>query len=105
MPARLLSAADVAAWFNVNIETVYDLIAKHQLPAIKIGGQWRFQEAQVREWFEEHTAAPARSESRPGQRARGHLVCALDDAPGGHQADPVGSGQRGGDPAEHPGAR
>jgi excisionase family DNA binding protein len=57
MPAPLLSAADVAAWLNVNIETVYDLIAKHQLPAIKIGGQWRFEEAQVRERLAHHSAA------------------------------------------------
>jgi excisionase family DNA binding protein len=51
MPEPLLTAADVAAWLNLNIETVYDLIAKDQLPAIKIGGQWRFQEAQVCEWL------------------------------------------------------
>jgi excisionase family DNA binding protein len=51
MPEPLLTAADVAAWLNLNIETVYDLIAKDQLPAIKIGGQWRFQEVQVCEWL------------------------------------------------------
>jgi excisionase family DNA binding protein len=69
----LLSAADVAAWLNVNIETVYDLIAKHQLPAIRIGGQWRFQETQVREWFEGHTAAHERSESRHMASPNGYL--------------------------------
>jgi excisionase family DNA binding protein len=51
MPEPLLTAADVAAWLKLNIETVYDLIAKDQLPAIKIGGQWRFQEAQIRAWL------------------------------------------------------
>jgi excisionase family DNA binding protein len=57
MPEPLLTAADVAAWLKLNIETVYDLIAKDQLPAIKIGGQWRFQEAQVREWLAGRSAA------------------------------------------------
>jgi excisionase family DNA binding protein len=57
MPEPLLMAADVAAWLNLNIETVYDLIAKDQLPAIKIGGQWRFQEAQVCEWLGRRRAA------------------------------------------------
>ena len=51
MPEPLLTAADVAAWLKLNIETVYDLIAKDQLPAIKIGGQWRFQEARIRAWL------------------------------------------------------
>jgi excisionase family DNA binding protein len=50
MPDPLLTAADVATWLKLNIETMYDLIAKDQLPAIKIGGQSRFQEAQVRDW-------------------------------------------------------
>ena len=56
MPDPLLTAADVAAWLKLNIETVYDLIAKEQLPAFKIGGQWRFQEAQVREWLARRSA-------------------------------------------------
>jgi excisionase family DNA binding protein len=57
MPEPLLTAAEVATWLKLNIETVYDLIARAQLPAIKIGGQWRFQEAQVREWLGRRSAA------------------------------------------------
>ena len=57
MPEPLLSAADIAVWLKLNVETVYDLIAQHQLPAMKIGGQWRFQEAEVRNWLERHNAA------------------------------------------------
>jgi excisionase family DNA binding protein len=53
MPEPLLSAAEIAVWLKLNVETVYDLIAQHQLPAIKVGGQWRFQEAQVRVWLEQ----------------------------------------------------
>jgi hypothetical protein len=37
---------------------VYALIVKKGLPAAKIGGQWRFEESKVREWFEaQYTAA------------------------------------------------
>jgi excisionase family DNA binding protein len=57
MPEPLLSAADVAAWLKLNVETIYDLIAHHQFPAIKIGGQWRFQEAKVLKWLERHNAS------------------------------------------------
>jgi excisionase family DNA binding protein len=87
MPAPLLSAAAVAVWLNVNIETVYDLIAKRQLPAIKIGGQWRFQEAQVREWFEAHTAAHAPSKRRPLGSLNGGLAA-------GQAAPPRSTGSR-----------
>jgi excisionase family DNA binding protein len=59
MPDSLMTAADVATWLKLNIETVYALIAKDQLPAIKVGGQWRFQEAQIRAWLGRHNA-PAR---------------------------------------------
>jgi excisionase family DNA binding protein len=57
MPEPLLSAADIAAWLKLNVETVYDLIAQHQLPAFKIGGQWRFEEAEVRDWLQRHNGA------------------------------------------------
>ncbi len=57
MPEPLLTAVVMAVWLKLNIETVYDLIAKDQLPVIKIGGQWRFQEAQVRAWLVWRSAA------------------------------------------------
>lgn len=74
MPEPLLSAADVAAWLKLNIETVYDLIAQHQLPAIKIGGQWRFEEAQVREWLEHHRAALVRPGRRQAPAVQSHAA-------------------------------
>lgn len=52
VPEAFLTAAEVAAWLKLNIETVYALIAKEGLPAVKIGGQWRFQESKIREWVE-----------------------------------------------------
>jgi excisionase family DNA binding protein len=57
MPEPLLSTANIAGRLKLNIETVNDSIARHQLPACKIGGQWRFQEAEVRNWLEKHNVA------------------------------------------------
>jgi excisionase family DNA binding protein len=51
MPEAFLTAAEVAAWLRVNIETVYDLIAQQGLPAIRLGRCWRFQEREVRAWL------------------------------------------------------
>ena len=55
MPDELLSAADVAHYLKVNVETVYRLIRKENLPAIRIGGQWRLREKDVEQWLENRT--------------------------------------------------
>ena len=52
MSESLLTAAEVAELLKLNVETVYALIQKDGLPAAKVGGQWRFSEANVRAWFE-----------------------------------------------------
>lgn len=57
MTDRFLTARDVAELFQVNVETVYDLIAKQGLPATKLGNSWRFDEAEVRTWFRSQRTA------------------------------------------------
>ena len=52
MPENLLTAVEVAQYLKVKIETVYNLIRKAELPAAKIGGQWRFREADLACWVE-----------------------------------------------------
>lgn len=48
---RYLTASEVAAMLQLNVETVYSLIAKEQLPAVKVGGQWRFDEQGMTGWI------------------------------------------------------
>jgi len=38
----LLTVKEVAALLRVSPQTVYKLIAAKQLPAIRVGGTWRF---------------------------------------------------------------
>ncbi len=52
MSEPLLTTAEVAALLKLNVETVYTLIAKKELLAAKIGGQWRFQESKILKWVE-----------------------------------------------------
>jgi excisionase family DNA binding protein len=52
MPEPLLTASEVAQFLRLNVETVYALVAKEDLPASKVGGQWRFEEAKIRTWLE-----------------------------------------------------
>lgn len=52
MNEQFLTASEVAELLKLNPETVYNLIAKEDLPATKVGGQWRFLESEIHEWFE-----------------------------------------------------
>ena len=45
-----LSVEQVAKRFGVNQTTVYRLAQRGQLPAFKVGNQWRFSEARLEEW-------------------------------------------------------
>ena len=57
----LLTTADVAARLNINVDTVYNLVRRHGLPAARIGAQWRFPESEFQQWVE------SRRYSRPAK--------------------------------------
>ncbi len=71
MQDEYLTAAEVAKLFKLNVETVYDLVGNGQLPATKLGGQWRFDASEIREWFRQHrsTTSGAVNEKQGRQRA------------------------------------
>jgi excisionase family DNA binding protein len=50
-PRPYLTAREVADLLQLNVETVYILIAKEQLPAMRVGGRWRFDEPELRKWL------------------------------------------------------
>jgi len=47
----LLSLEQVAEYLNVNKFTVYRLLAQKELPAFKVGNQWRFKRELVDAWL------------------------------------------------------
>ncbi len=49
---EILSLAEVARYLRIKPRTLYTLAAQGKLPAVKIGGQWRFQKKQLRALFE-----------------------------------------------------
>ena len=62
MQDRFLTAAAVAQLFKLNVEVVHALIAEGRLPATEIGGQWRFEEPELRTWLKERRSLfPAKS--------------------------------------------
>ena len=51
MPEQLLTLEQVAEYLNVDKFTVYRLLADKQLPAFKVGNQWRFKRRMIENWL------------------------------------------------------
>ncbi len=64
MQDEILTLPEVAQLLKVAEKTVYSMAQKGQLPAFKVGGQWRFKRADLDQWIELQKAA-ARSDEDP----------------------------------------
>jgi excisionase family DNA binding protein len=62
---RLLTLSEAATLLQVSTRTLQRMIRNSELPAFKVGGQWRVREAQLRQWVEarENPAVEAEKES------------------------------------------
>lgn len=49
---RLLNCHEVADWLGIYYRTVYQLRKAGELPAIPIGGSWRFDPADVQKYID-----------------------------------------------------
>jgi excisionase family DNA binding protein len=48
-----LTLQEVADYLRVNIKTIYRLLGKGKIPAIKLGRQWRFDKSAIDKWISE----------------------------------------------------
>ena len=48
---RLLTLSEAAQVLHVSTRTLQRMIRKNDLPAFKVGGQWRVRESQLAEWL------------------------------------------------------
>ena len=55
MQEQLLTLEQVADYLNVDKFTVYRLIADRELPAFKVGNQWRFKKKLIENWLERNS--------------------------------------------------
>ncbi|HVA40211.1 MAG TPA: helix-turn-helix domain-containing protein [Candidatus Binataceae bacterium] len=62
--ARVLTLEEVASYLRVHPSTIYRLLKKKQLPAFKVGSDWRFNLESIDKW---------RSEAEQSGRALGAL--------------------------------
>lgn len=57
MQDEILTLPEVAQLLKVAEKTVYSMAQKGQLPAFKVGGQWRFKRIDIDQWIEQRKAA------------------------------------------------
>jgi excisionase family DNA binding protein len=49
-PGGIMTVAEVARYLQIHPATLYKLLRLHQIPAFKIGSDWRFEGAAVVKW-------------------------------------------------------
>jgi excisionase family DNA binding protein len=62
---RLLTLSQAAELLHVSTRTIQRMIRRHELPAFKVGGQWRLRESQLVNWLEDRENAPQNSAKHP----------------------------------------
>jgi excisionase family DNA binding protein len=60
MAEQLLTLEQVAEYLNVDRFTVYRLLAQKELPAFKVGSQWRFKREMIEAWLLKNANGPRR---------------------------------------------
>lgn len=53
MAEEILTIKEVAAYLKLAKKTAYKLAAEGKLPGFKVGGSWRFKQADIEKWIEE----------------------------------------------------
>ena len=64
---RLLTLNEAAELLQVSKRTLQRMIKLGQLPAFKVGGQWRLREMQLKQWVEFRESSNAEPEGRGGR--------------------------------------
>jgi len=55
---EVLTVKEVADLLKLHQTTVYKMIKSGELPAFKIGSDWRFHRSQIAEWLKSRTQKP-----------------------------------------------
>ncbi len=58
MPEELLTVEEVANYLQVNRYTIYRFLAQKNLPAFKVGNQWRFYRKMIDAWLMKNSNIP-----------------------------------------------
>jgi excisionase family DNA binding protein len=82
---EMLTAREMQDLLQVDRSTIYRMAEAGQLPAVKVGKQWRFPNDLVESWLKNQTAAPAsgNADHRGPQNLAGLSTSKTDVAPNG----------------------
>lgn len=64
---NLLTVKELAALLRVSSQTLYKMLEHGEIPAVKIGSQWRFDRDKIRHWIESN-ASTKREAVTPGSK-------------------------------------
>jgi excisionase family DNA binding protein len=56
---KVMTLAEVADFMHVHQSRVYRLLKHHQIPAFKLGSDWRFNQESIERWVSEREKANA----------------------------------------------
>ena len=61
---EILTLPEVAELLRIAEKTVYSLAQRSEIPAFKVGGQWRFKQADINACIEKQKALASRTKKR-----------------------------------------
>lgn len=53
---NLLTVKEVAALLRVSAQTLYKMLDNGEIPAVKVGSQWRFDRDRIRDWLQQRSS-------------------------------------------------
>jgi excisionase family DNA binding protein len=59
--AKVLTVGDLSNYLRVHRSTIYRLLKNRELPAFRVGSDWRFNIEMIDQWRMGQTASPERS--------------------------------------------
>ena len=65
--AVILRLEDVAEFLHVHPSTIYRLLKRRQIPAFKVGSDWRFNQDSIERWVREQEGAEQHKLATPSR--------------------------------------
>lgn len=50
--SSLMTVKEMAAMLRVSPQTLYKMLEQGEIPAVKVGSQWRFDREKIKDWIE-----------------------------------------------------
>lgn len=76
-----LTTAEVLGYLRINPRTIYRLIRRGELPAVRVGHQWRFRRSDLEAWLDAHQQAGSPTTLTAAARAAESSVNSVHPSP------------------------